>query len=56
MPRFTSSFLADFVDYRPITKSALLVNEIHMEENIDRYKKKNFRPICGQDVFCETLF
>ena len=42
MPRFTSPFLADLVDYRPITKSALLVNEIHMEENIDRYKKKTF--------------
>ena len=30
MPRFTSPFLAEFVDQRPITKSALLVNEIQL--------------------------
>ena len=48
MPRFTSPFLAEFVDHRPITKSSLLVNEIHMEENIDKCKKTFFDRFLGR--------
>ena len=55
MPRFSSPFLAEFVDHRPITRSALLVNEIHLEENIDKYHKTFFDRFLGRMYFARPF-